>query len=122
MDAATPRPQSTLLPRRRGPTTSLRIDTPVHNPGIALFLSESLASASTLSSTTSDTDSFTLPSPSKPRSLRNMKKLSITLPSAQSSTNSLAIPQQSPTAPWAPSHQFTGSDQEKALCHLTSQH
>ena len=91
MDAATPRPQRALPPRRKGPPAPLHIDTPVHNPGIALFASDSSASASTLSSTTSDADSFILPSPSKPRSLRNMKKLSITLPSAQSSTNSLGI-------------------------------
>ncbi|KAI9062999.1 phosphatases II [Trametes sanguinea] len=95
MDAATPRPQSTLPPRRKGPPAPLRIDTPIHNKGVALFASDSSsasASASTLSSTTSDADSFILPSPSKPRSLRNMKKLSITLPSAHSSTNSLALP------------------------------
>ncbi|KAL7285260.1 hypothetical protein ACG7TL_000354 [Trametes sanguinea] len=95
MDVATPRPQSTLPPRRKGPPAPLRIDTPIHNKGVALFASDSSsasASASTLSSTTSDADSFILPSPSKPRSLRNMKKLSITLPSAHSSTNSLALP------------------------------
>ncbi|KAI0639334.1 hypothetical protein C8Q77DRAFT_1046832 [Trametes polyzona] len=91
MDAATPRPQSTLPPRRKGPPAPLRIDTPLYNPGV-VFSSDSSASASTLSSTTSDADSFILPSPSKPRSLRNMKKLSITLPSAQSSSNSLALP------------------------------
>ncbi|KAI0361702.1 hypothetical protein OH77DRAFT_1516635 [Trametes cingulata] len=105
MDAATPRPQSTLPPRRKGPPAPLRIDTPVHNPGVAFFLadrSESSASASTLSSTTSDADSFILPSPSKPRSLRNMKKLSITLPSAQSSANSLALPAVDPTNPVPP--------------------
>ncbi|RDX55919.1 hypothetical protein OH76DRAFT_1338362 [Lentinus brumalis] len=92
MDAATPRPQSALPPRRKGPPTPLHIDTPVHNPGIAFFSSDSSASASTLSSTASDADSFLLPSPSKPRSLRNMKKLSIALPSAQSSVASLAPP------------------------------
>lgn len=92
MDAPTPRPQLALPPRRKGPPTPLHIDTPVHNPGIALFASDSSASTSALSSTTSDADSFILPSPSKPRSLRNMKKLSITLPSAQSSTNSLTLP------------------------------
>ncbi|RPD62996.1 hypothetical protein L226DRAFT_451670 [Lentinus tigrinus ALCF2SS1-7] len=99
MDAATPRPQSALPPRRKGPPTPLHIDTPVHNPGIAFFSSDSSASASTLSSTTSDADSFSLPSPSKPRSLRNMKKLSITLPSAQSSVASLAPPPVEPHNP-----------------------
>ena len=99
MDAATPRPQSALPPRRKGPPTPLHIDTPVHNLGIAFFASDSSASASTLSSTTSDADSFSLPSPSKPRSLRNMKKLSITLPSAQSSVASLAQPSVEPHNP-----------------------
>ncbi|KAI0778116.1 hypothetical protein BD413DRAFT_466120 [Trametes elegans] len=102
MDAATPRPQHTLPPRRKGPPASLRIDTPVYKHGVALFSSESSASASTLSSTTSDADSFILHSPSKPRSLRNMKKLSITLPSAQSSTNSLALPAVEPSNPVPP--------------------
>ncbi|KAI0757065.1 hypothetical protein C8Q80DRAFT_1333738 [Daedaleopsis nitida] len=99
MDAATPRPKSALPPRRKGPPTPLHIDTPVHNPGIAFFSSDSSASASTLSSTTSDADSFILPSPSKPRSLRNMKKLSITLPSAQSSATSLGLSAVEPHPP-----------------------
>ncbi|TBU64997.1 hypothetical protein BD310DRAFT_972488 [Dichomitus squalens] len=98
MDVATPRPGSALPPRRKGPPTPLHIDTPVHNPGIALFSSDSSAPASTLS-TTSDADSFILPSPSKPRSLRNMKKLSITLPSAQSSANSLGLSAVEPHPP-----------------------
>ncbi|KAI0335343.1 hypothetical protein GY45DRAFT_1240602 [Cubamyces sp. BRFM 1775] len=102
MDAATPRPQSTLPPRRKGPPAPLRIDTPAHKPGVAFFSSDSSASASTLSSTTSDADSFILPSPSKPRSLRNMKKLSITLPSAHSSSNSLALPAVEPSDPVPP--------------------
>ncbi|KAH9937625.1 uncharacterized protein B0H18DRAFT_971486 [Fomitopsis serialis] len=95
MDSATPRPPSSLrsLPsatqRKRGPPTSLRIDTPALTSDIALVQSESSASASGLSSATSDSDSFTFPNPSKPRTSRNMKKLSLTLPSAQSSTNSL---------------------------------
>ncbi|KAM5535401.1 hypothetical protein V8D89_010923 [Ganoderma adspersum] len=99
MDGATPRPTVVLPPRRKGPPTPLHIDTPVHNPGIALFPSDSSASASTLSSTTSDADSFILPSPSKPRSLRNMKKLSITLPSAQSSATSLGLSAVEPHPP-----------------------
>ena len=99
MDAATPRPPHALPPRRKGPPAPLHIDTPALNPGIALFASDSSASASTLSSTTSDADSFILPSPSKPRSLRNMKKLSITLPSAQSSTTSLGHAPNEPREP-----------------------
>ncbi|KAI8995563.1 hypothetical protein BD414DRAFT_409934 [Trametes punicea] len=102
MDSATPRPQSTLPPRRKGPPAPLRIDTPVHKPGVASFSSDSSASAFTLSSTTSDADFFNLPSPSKPRSLRNMKKLSITLPSAHSSSNSLALPAVGPRDPIPP--------------------
>ncbi|KAI0824232.1 hypothetical protein BC628DRAFT_1411153 [Trametes gibbosa] len=102
MDAATPRPQPTLPPRRKGPPAPLRIDTPLYNPGVAPFPSDSSASTSTLSSTTSDADSFILPSPSKPRSLRNMKKLSITLPSAQSSSNSLTLPALDPSNPVVP--------------------
>ncbi|KAI0651783.1 hypothetical protein C8Q79DRAFT_898428 [Trametes meyenii] len=104
MDAATPRSQSTLPPRKKGPPAHLRINTPVFNPGVAPVSSESSASASTLSSTTSDADSFILPSPtpSKPRSLRNMKKLSITLPSAGSSTNSLTLPAVDPSNPVPP--------------------
>jgi len=95
MDSATPRPHSALQAssaRRRGPPTSLRIDTPSHTSDIALVQSESSASISALSSATSDTDSFIFPSPNKPRPSRNMKKLSLALPSAQSSTNSLGLP------------------------------
>ncbi|CCM00953.1 uncharacterized protein FIBRA_03000 [Fibroporia radiculosa] len=95
MDTATPRTQSALLaatPRRRGPPTSLRINTPSHNPDIVLVQSESSASVSALSSATSDTDSFIFPPPSKHKPFKNMKKLSLTLPSAQSSTNSLSLP------------------------------
>ncbi|GBE78263.1 predicted protein [Sparassis crispa] len=98
MDAATPRQQSTVLstlPRRRGPPPSLRIDTPSHNPAVAIVQSESSA-FSAVSSAVSDADSFILPSPSKSRSLRNMKKLSITLPSAQSSTKSFQLPEPQP--------------------------
>ncbi|EMD41809.1 hypothetical protein CERSUDRAFT_110372 [Gelatoporia subvermispora B] len=98
MDATTPRPHApapflSTTPRRRGPPPSLHIDTPSQPSDITLVRDENSASASTISSATSDTDSFTFPSTtSKPRSLRNMKRLSITLPSAQSSTNSLGLP------------------------------
>lgn len=93
----TPRPQSSVMPRRRRPLTALRIDTPAQNPAIALVLGESSASASTLSSATSESD-YTLPFSNRPRSQRNMKKLSLTLPSAHSnlSTNSLTLPPESP--------------------------
>ncbi|KAG6842507.1 hypothetical protein C0991_000033 [Blastosporella zonata] len=62
--------------RRRGPPASLRILTPApdHNPTVI----------------DSDDDSSPLSS-AKPKSLRNMKNLSLTLPSAQSSNNSLHI-------------------------------
>ncbi|KAF8078436.1 hypothetical protein FPV67DRAFT_1688178 [Lyophyllum atratum] len=76
-------------PRKRGPPASLRIDTPAHNPQIALALGD--PSASALSSATSDSDFSPFPSSAKPKSLRNMKKLSLTLPSAQSSSNSLQL-------------------------------
>ncbi|OCH96477.1 hypothetical protein OBBRIDRAFT_718531 [Obba rivulosa] len=92
MDAATPRPHAPFLsstPRRRGPPPSLCIDTPSQPSDITLVHGENSASASTISSATSDTDSFIFPPSSKSRSLRNMKRLSITLPSAQSSTTSL---------------------------------
>ncbi|THH34118.1 hypothetical protein EUX98_g37 [Antrodiella citrinella] len=79
------------MPRRKGPPTALRIDTPVHNPNIALALNDSSAPPSTLSSATSDSDSFVYPPPNTSRT-RNMKKLSLSLPSAHSSSNSLAIP------------------------------
>lgn len=85
------------MPRKRGPPTPLRIDTPTHShsPHISLGMGDN--SASTLSSATSesDVDPFSaLPAPLlKPRSLRNMKKLSLNLPSAQSSAHSFHEPQ-----------------------------
>ncbi|EKM60986.1 uncharacterized protein PHACADRAFT_247258 [Phanerochaete carnosa HHB-10118-sp] len=95
MDTATPRPQSAFLSsfssRRKGPATPLRIDTPSHVPNVTLVSPETSTCASALSSATSDADSFCWPPPSRPRS-RNMKKLSLTLPSAQSSTASLQSP------------------------------
>ncbi|KAI0053285.1 hypothetical protein FA95DRAFT_721200 [Auriscalpium vulgare] len=81
------------VPRRKGPPASLRIDTPSLNPSLALARGDSSASSSAISPATSESGSFQFPPPSsKPRSLRNMKRLSLTLPSAQSSTSSLAIP------------------------------
>ncbi|KAI5123570.1 hypothetical protein M0805_003388 [Coniferiporia weirii] len=90
----TPRPRSGIQPRRKGPPQSLRIDTPAQNPAIALVLGDSSASASSLSSANSESD-FPPPfsKPTKPRSMRNTKKLSLTLPSAHSnvSSNSLTL-------------------------------
>ncbi|KAF8898543.1 hypothetical protein BD779DRAFT_1484466 [Infundibulicybe gibba] len=86
------------MPRKRGPPTGLRIDTPA--PHIALTLDESSASA--LSSATSDSDISPFKQPTKARSLRNMKKLSLTLPSAQSSSGSLHIPETQSIVP--PTH------------------
>lgn len=76
---------------KKGPPNPLRIDLPIQNTQIALALGESSASA--LSSATSESDYNPFSSSAKPRSLRNMKKLSLTLPSARSSTNSLSEPQ-----------------------------
>ena len=79
------------MPRKRCPPTALRIHTPQHhiNP---LVLDDS-SSHSTLSSpTASDLPATPLHPLQKPRSLRNMKKLSINLPSAESSTHSLLSP------------------------------
>ncbi|KAJ7130075.1 hypothetical protein C8R43DRAFT_930942 [Mycena crocata] len=78
---------SPMPPRKRGPPASLRIDAPVQVPHIALATGDSSASA--LSSATSDSDYPPFNRPSKPRSLQNMKKLSLNLSSAQSSTTSL---------------------------------
>ncbi|KAJ7786015.1 hypothetical protein B0H16DRAFT_1445931 [Mycena metata] len=76
-----------MPPRKRGPPSSLRIDAPVQVPHIALATGDSSASA--LSSATSESDYPPFNRPSKPRSLQNMKKLSLNLASAQSSTTSL---------------------------------
>lgn len=89
------------MPKKKGPPGSLRINTPAQNLNIALDFSDPSAPASTLSSATSDSDSFVFPPPSKSRT-RNMKRLSLTLPSAQSSSNSLAIPE----APLSPAPQL----------------
>jgi tyrosine-protein phosphatase MSG5 len=94
-------PESTPKPamaRKRGPPPALRIDTPAQNEPVqaSFALTDSSAPNSTMSSATSETcDSLPFnpgPNPNKPKALRNMKRLSLTLPSAQSSTSSLAIP------------------------------
>ncbi|TFK76925.1 hypothetical protein BDN72DRAFT_807171 [Pluteus cervinus] len=90
----------TPMPRKRGPPTALRIDTPAQNLQIALAVADS-----SLSSATSESDCSPFSNlPSKARSSRNMKKLSLNLPSAQSSSNSLQLPPepQSAVNPVAP--------------------
>ncbi|KAG6333610.1 hypothetical protein ID866_5481 [Astraeus odoratus] len=89
------------MPRRRCPPTALRINTPQHNPLIVLSADDT-SSHSTLSSPTSEHLTSPLPPPQKPRSLRNMKKLSINLPSADSSTNSLLSPLSPPPSAFDP--------------------
>lgn len=81
---------------RKGPPNPLRIDMPSQNPSITLALGDSPASA--LSSATSESDYSPFSQQTKPMSLRNMKKLSLTLPSAQSSSVSLAIPSEPQSA------------------------
>ncbi|KAL4068220.1 hypothetical protein V8B97DRAFT_1873472 [Scleroderma yunnanense] len=79
------------MPRKRCPPTALRIHTPQHH--INPLVVDDTSSHSTLSSpTVSEHPATPLHPLQKPRSLRNMKKLSINLPSAQSSTNSLLSP------------------------------
>lgn len=77
--------------RKRGFPAPLRIDTPAQNPAIVIAVGNSSASPSTLSSATSESDYSPFHGSVKARSLRNMKKLSLTIPSAQSSSNSLAM-------------------------------
>jgi len=96
MDAATPRPQAAFpsyTQRKKVPVPQLRLDTPYQHEDGPSTPSDNLQSTSTLSPATSDTDSFIFPPPSRPQS-RNMnrKKLSLNLPSAQSSSTSLFSP------------------------------
>ncbi|KAJ7900046.1 hypothetical protein B0H14DRAFT_2672033 [Mycena olivaceomarginata] len=79
---------SPMPPRKRGPPSSLRIDAPVQVPHIALATGDSSASALSSAASESDYPPFHH-QPTKPRSLQNMKKLSLNLSSAQSSTTSL---------------------------------
>ncbi|TFY75882.1 hypothetical protein EWM64_g8127, partial [Hericium alpestre] len=84
------------MPRKKGPPTLLRIDTPAHC-SLALASADASSASTAPSSAISDSDSsFQFPPPNKSRSSRNMKRLSLTLPSAQSSTASLAIPDPEP--------------------------
>ncbi|KAI0094681.1 hypothetical protein BDY19DRAFT_982100 [Irpex rosettiformis] len=103
MDAATPRLQGAFpihAPRKKGPVPPpLIIDTPSRHEDVSVVLAGAHQSTSTVSSATSDTDSFIFPPPSRPQSRSmNRKRLSLTLPSAQSSATSLL----SPTAPEQP--------------------
>lgn len=96
MDTATPRTQSAFLSslssRRKGPIAPLRIDTPPHATNVALVSEPDTTSASALSSATSDPDPFLWPPPPSRSHSRNMKRLSLSIPSAQSSTASLFSP------------------------------
>ncbi|KAL1748915.1 hypothetical protein HDZ31DRAFT_28645 [Schizophyllum fasciatum] len=87
-----PPPRLGAPPKRRGPPAPLFIDTPARNPAISRPPSESSASASAL---TSDSDAHPFAAAGAPtarKSSRNMKGLSLALPSAQSSSNSLQLP------------------------------
>ncbi|KAI0274689.1 hypothetical protein BC834DRAFT_815702 [Gloeopeniophorella convolvens] len=81
-------------PRRKGPPSGLRIDTPAQSSSVSLVLGHSSASTSAVSPTTSESGDFQFPPPPRSRP-RNMKRLSLDL-SAKSSTSSLAIPPQDP--------------------------
>uniref|UniRef100_D8PK49 protein-tyrosine-phosphatase n=1 Tax=Schizophyllum commune (strain H4-8 / FGSC 9210) TaxID=578458 RepID=D8PK49_SCHCM len=83
-----PPPRLSAPPKRRGPPAPLFIETPSRNPAISRPPSESSASA-----LTSDSDSHPFGATGTARkSSRNMKGLSLALPSAQSSSNSLQLP------------------------------
>ena len=99
-DDQTPRPVSHSQSRRKGPPAALRIHAPVQNPPIAIMLDDatSTASASSSNSNASSAASDSEPvlpfaRPDKPRSMRNMKRLSLVLPSAldNRSSNSLTL-------------------------------
>lgn len=83
------------MPRKKGPPTALRIDTPAETPHITLAAGESPVSA--LSSAVSESE-FPFSNSTKPASLRNMKGLSLNLSSAQSSVNSLPLPSEPQSA------------------------
>lgn len=96
MDAATPRAQGAFpiyAQRKKAPVPQLFIDTPSYHEDVSPVPAGSHTPTSNVSPTTSDTDSLIFPSLSRPQS-RNMnrKRLSLSLPSAQSSTSSLMSP------------------------------
>jgi tyrosine-protein phosphatase len=77
----------------RGPPASLRIHTP--KAALAVQLEDGSANSAIDSADDSDfISSFHHPPPQKARSLRNLKKLSLNLPSAHSSATSLQLPAQ----------------------------
>ncbi|KAJ8702831.1 tyrosine/serine/threonine protein phosphatase [Pleurotus ostreatus] len=82
-----PQPMPHPQKQRKRPPSTLRIDTPAQNPHIAHVVQDSLTSASATDSAASDY--FSSPFNSMSRSSRN--KLSLTLSSARSSTNSLTL-------------------------------
>ena len=89
------------MPRRKGPPAALRINTPSDNPPISIVLVEE-TTCSTLSSANSDMAptlpySHPLSKPNKPRSMKNMKNLSLALPPSHPppTTHTLAWPSQS---------------------------
>ncbi|KAL0580291.1 hypothetical protein V5O48_001708 [Marasmius crinis-equi] len=83
---------------RAGPPAALRINLPSQSERIAIALGDSSATESATSSATSETDSSPFPTLQKPRSLRNMKNLSLNTLSAKSSTLSLKIPSVPPSS------------------------
>ncbi|KAF7319910.1 Dual specificity catalytic domain-containing protein [Mycena kentingensis (nom. inval.)] len=85
-----------MPPMKRGPPAALRIDS-AKLSHIALDPT-TLSSTSGLSSAASESDIPPFNRPTKPRSLQNMKKLSLNLPSAQSSATSLSLPPASATS------------------------
>lgn len=75
---------TTSMPRKKGPPAALRLDTPVE-PQIAQAVGDSSASTSAASSAISEADFFPIRPPStRPKSFRNMKRLSLTLPTDDS--------------------------------------
>lgn len=84
------------MQRKKGPPSAIKTDVFQHSH-IAVALGDP----------TSASDSDLASSP-RPRSLRNMKKLSLTLPSAQSSTLSLTIPSEPQSASSSAQPQLPG--------------
>jgi tyrosine-protein phosphatase len=87
-----PRAHVPVKPRKKGPPSGLHIDTPAHNPLLLVVPADDSAVTSAVTSATDDSDSFQFPPPPASKRSLNMKKLSLSLSSAQSSTSSLFIP------------------------------
>jgi tyrosine-protein phosphatase MSG5 len=98
--------------RKRPPVSSLRIDTPVHNPSMLIAVGDSSASTS---SATSDSDysPFQLSRPT--RSLKNMKKLSLSLPSPQPSDSSIQFPPSDTPCPTSNASKPPQTDRSRRL-------